>query len=129
LIALAFAMPLSLGIGAPLDVGRLLVGACGLLLFGGALAAIALAASAYTEQPTVAAIVALVLNLMLWMADAGARFEGVSSTFINYLALPTHLEPFLHGLLSTVDIVYFCLIAAVALTLATRRLGSRRERA
>jgi ABC-2 type transport system permease protein len=129
LITLAFAMPLSLGIGTPIDGGRLLVGACGLLLFAGALAAVALAASAYTDQPAVAAIVALVLNLLLWMADAGARYEGVSSTFINYLALPTHLEPFLHGLLSTVDIVYFCLIAAVALTLATRRLGSRRVRA
>jgi len=129
LIVLSLAMPLSLGIGAPVDVGRLLVGAFGLLLFGGALAAIALAASAYTDQPTVAAIVALVLNLLLWMADAGARFEGVSSTFINYLAPPTHLEPFLHGLLSSVDIVYFFLIAAVALTLATRRLGSRKVRA
>jgi len=128
LIALAMTMPLSLGFGTALDVGRLGACAFGLLLFGAALAAIALAASAYTDQPTVAAIVALALNLLLWMADAGARYEGVSSTFINYLALPTHLEPFLHGLVSSVDIVYFVLIAALALTLAARRLGARRVR-
>lgn len=128
LIALALMMPLSLGLGTTLDLGRLAASAFGLLLFGAALAAIALAASAHSDQPTVAAIVALALNLLLWMADAGARYEGVSSTFINYLALPTHLEPFLHGLVSSVDIVYFVLIAAVALTLAARRLGARRVR-
>jgi ABC-2 type transport system permease protein len=128
LIALAMTMPLSLGFGTALDLGRLGASAFGLLLFGAALAAIALAASAHTDQPTVAAIVALALNLLLWMADAGARYEGVSSTFINYLALPTHLEPFLHGLVSSVDVVYFVLIAAVALTLAARRLGARRVR-
>jgi ABC-2 type transport system permease protein len=72
--------------------------------------------------------VALTLNLLLWMADAGARYEGVSSGFINYLALPTHLEPFLHGIVSSVDIVYFVLIAIIALSLATRRLGTLRTR-
>lgn len=129
LIVLAMLMPLSLGIGSAIDAGRLGAAACGLLLFGAALAAIALAASAHSEQPTVAAILALALNLLLWMIDAGARYEGVSSTFINYLALPGHLEPFLHGLVSSVDVVYFGLIAGVALTLATRRLGARRVRA
>ena len=128
LIALALSLPLSLGFGTALDFGRLGAAAFGLLLFGAALAAIALAASAYTDQPTVAAIVALALDLLLWMADAGARYEGVSSTFINYLALPTHLEPFLHGLVSSVDIVYFALLAGLALALAARRLAARRVR-
>jgi ABC-2 type transport system permease protein len=128
LIALALAMPLSLGLGGGFDPGRLAAGALGLLLFACALTAIALAASAYADQPVVGAAIALVLNLLLWMADAGARYEGVSSSFINYLALPTHLEPFLHGLVSTVDIVYFVLIAAVALTLAARRLATSRLR-
>jgi ABC-2 type transport system permease protein len=62
------------------------------------------------------------------MLDAGARYEGLSTTFVNYLALPTHLEPFLHGIVSSVDIVYFLLIALVALTLAARRVGALRTR-
>lgn len=128
LVALALSMPLSLSVGTALDLGRLAAAAFGLLLFGAALAAIAVAASTYTEQPAVAAIVALAINLLLWMADAGARFEGVSSTFINYLALPSHLEPFLHGLVSSVDIVYFLLLIGVSLTLATRRLAARKVR-
>lgn len=126
LIALALAMPASLAVGTHPDWGRLAAGALGLVLFAAALTAMAVAASSFTRQPAVAAGLALALNLVLWMLDAGARHEGVSSDFINYLALPTHLEPFLHGIVASVDIVYFVLIAAVALTLATRRLRAER---
>lgn len=128
LIVLALAMPLSLQVATALDLARLAAAAFGLLLFAAALAALALCASAYTQQPVVAAGLALVVNLLLWMLDAGARYEGVTSDFVNYLALPTHLEPFLHGIVATVDIVYFVLLAGVALALATRRLSSARER-
>ncbi|MGH8091377.1 MAG: ABC transporter permease [Rudaea sp.] len=128
LIALALAMPASLAVGTQLDWARLATGALGLILFAAALTAIAIAASSFTRQAVVAAIAALAIGLVLWMLDAGARYEGVSSSFINYLALPTHLEPFLRGIVATVDIVYFTLIVVVALTLAARRLDAERER-
>ncbi|MBS0556749.1 MAG: ABC transporter permease subunit [Proteobacteria bacterium] len=127
LIALALAMPASLAIGTHLDWGRLFASLLGLILFAAALSAIAIAASAYCRQAVIAAGLALALNLVLWMLDAGARYEGVSSNFINYAALPTHLEPFLHGIVASVDIVYFALIIAVALILAARRLDAERE--
>jgi ABC-2 type transport system permease protein len=128
-VGLALALPLSLEVGTALDLGRLAAAAFGLLLFAAALGAIAVAASAYAEQPTVAAVVALAVNLLLWMADAGARYEGVESGFINYLALPTHLEPFLHGIVASVDVIYFLLLIGVALTLAARRLAFARRHA
>ena len=128
LILFALAMPLSLQVGSALDLARLVTAALGLVLFAGALAALALCASSYTQQPAVAAGLALVLNLLLWMLDAGARYEGVSSGLVNYLALPTHLEPFLHGIVASVDIVYFVLVSAVALALAARRLAASRVR-
>jgi len=128
LIALTLAMPLSLQVATSLDLGRLAAAALGLILFAAALAELALCASACTQQPAVAAGLALVLNILLWMLDAGARYEGVSSNFVNYLALPTHLEPFLHGIVATVDILYFVLLSAVALALATRRLAASRVR-
>ena len=128
LVTLALAMPLSLQIATALDLGRLAAAALGLLLFASALAALALWASAHAQQPIVAAGLALMLNLLLWMLDAGARSEGVTSDFVNYLALPTHLEPFLHGIVATVDIAYFVLLAGVALILATRRLAASRVR-
>jgi len=128
LIALALAMPLSLDVATSLDFGRIGAAALGLMLFAGALAALAVCASVFAQQPAVAAGLALVLNILLWMLDAGARYEGVTSSFVNYLTLPTHLEPFLHGIVATVDIVYFVLLSAVALALATRRLAASRER-
>ena len=128
LIALALAMPLSLQVATSLDLGRIASAALGLALFAGALTALALCASACTQQPVVAAGFALVLNILLWMLDAGARYEGVTSNFVNYLALPTHLEPFLHGIVATVDILYFVLLSAVALALAARRLAASRVR-
>jgi len=128
LILTTLAMPLSLQVATALDLGRLAVAALGLMSFAATLAALALWASALAQQPAVAAGLALVLNLMLWMLDAGARYEGVSSDFINYLALPTHLEPFLHGIVATVDIAYFLLLSTVALALTTRRLAASRVR-
>jgi len=128
LIALALAMPLSLQVATALDLGRLFAAALGLVLFAAALAALAVCASAFAQQPAVAAGLGLVLNILLWMLDAGARYEGVTSNFINYLALPTHLEPFLHGIVAVVDVLYFALLSAVALALATRRLSASRAR-
>ena len=58
--------------------------------------------------------------------DAGARLQGVDNGGINYLALPTHVEPFFRGLVASVDIVYFVLIAVVALALTARRLDRLR---
>jgi len=128
LIALALAMPLSLNIATALDLGRLAAAALGLMLLAAALAALAVCASAFAQQPAVAAGLALVLNILLWMLDAGARYEGVTSNFVNYLALPTHLEPFLHGIVAVVDVLYFVLLSAVALALAARRLAASRMR-
>lgn len=123
LVTLAMLMPLSLQVGTTLDLGRLAVASLGLLMFAAALCAIAVAASAFAQQPAVAAGLALALNLVAWMLDAGARHEGIHSSLINYLALPTHLEPALSGVIASVDVVYFALLVSVALSLATRRLG------
>ena len=127
-VLLAMTMPLSLTVATSLDLGRILAATVGLILFAAALTAIAVMSSALTQSAALAAAIALIVSLVLWMVDAGARYEGISTSFVDYLALPTHLEPFLHGIVATVDIVYFLLIALVALTLATRRVGALRTR-
>jgi ABC-2 type transport system permease protein len=127
-VLLAASMPLSLEIGTSLDLCRIVAAVAGLILFAAALSAIAVASSALTQSAPLAAAIALIASLALWMLDAGARYEGFSTTFVNYLALPTHLEPFLHGIVASVDIVYFLLIALVALMLAARRVGALRTR-
>jgi ABC-2 type transport system permease protein len=127
LIVLVAAMPLALAFGTPLDYGRLAAAILGLVLFAGALTAIGLLCSAWTPQPALAAAAAFAITSLLAIIDAGARLEGIDNTGINYLALPTHVEPFFRGLVASVDIVYFLLIIVVALAFTARRLDRLRS--
>jgi gliding motility-associated transport system permease protein len=129
LILLVSAMPLALCAGTALDVGRLATAIFGLVLFGSALTAIGIMCSAWTSHPALAAASAFALTSLLAIIDAGARLKGVDNTGINYLALPTHIEPFFRGLVASVDIVYFLLVTAVALAFAGRRLERLRSAA
>ena len=128
LIALVTLMPLALDFGTSLDVGKIAAGTLGLALFAAALTAIGIACSAWAAQPALAAAAALALGSLLAVVDAGARLQGVGNAGINYLALPTHLEPFFRGIVASVDIIYFVLVSGVALALATRRLDTLRSR-
>jgi ABC-2 type transport system permease protein len=58
----------------------------------------------------------------------GAQAVGVNNGLINWLALPSHLEPLLRGLVSTTDVLWFVLLIVLALALATRRLTADKER-
>ena len=126
LIALVASMPLVLELGTPLDIGKIAATVLGLALFAAALTAIGVLASAWTAHPVLAAVAAFAISGLFAIVDAGARLQGISNSAINWLALPTHLEPFCRGLVASVDIVYFLLLAGVALALATRRLDSLR---
>lgn len=128
LIALVLLMPLVLGFGTALDFGKIAAAALGLALFAAALTAIGILASAWAAQPALAAAAALAITSLLAAVDAGARLQGISNAGINYLALPTHLEPFFRGLVASVDIIYFLLLVVVTLALATRRLDTLRSR-
>lgn len=127
-LLIAQAMPLTLAAGSELDLGRLAAAAIGLLLYAGALTAIGVLCSAWTAQPVLAGVATLVLTSLLGLLDVGARLQGVQTALVNWLALPTHLEPFLRGLIASGDVVYFLLLTGFALALAARRLGSLRGR-
>ena len=127
LIVLVAAMPLALGIGTSLDLGRLLAALLGLVLFASALVAIGVMCSAWTSHPALAAASAFALTSLLAIVDAGARLQGVDNMGINYLALPTHIEPFFRGLVASVDVVYFLIVTAVALAFAAHRLDRLRS--
>lgn len=127
-VLIAMAMPLALHFGTSMDLGRLAAAALGLLLYAGALTAIGIACSAWTSHPALAAAAALVIGSFLAMLDMGARFQGIDNALINWLSLSTHLEPFLFGLVASVDIVYFVLLTTLALLFAGRRLDGLRAR-
>lgn len=127
-LALVLAMPLSLAHGTTLDWGKLAAATIGLVLVLALLAAIGLACSAFASHPAIAATAALVIALALCCVNLGAQAAGVDSGVIHWLALGTHLEPLLRGLVDTGDVLWFVLLTALALALAVRRLDADRER-
>ena len=127
LIVLVGLLPWSLRLGAAIDTGQLLAAMMGLALYAAGVTAIGIACSAFTAQPALAAASAFVVSALLGIIDLGARLEGVDRSAINYLALPTHFEPFLRGIVSSVDIVYFVLLTGFALFVATLRVAGLRR--
>lgn len=127
-LLLTLAMPLSLAHATTPDWGKFAAAALGIALMLAALAALAVAASAFTAHPAIAAVLALLLGLALWTANLGAQLAGVDNGLVNWIVMSTHEQNLLRGLVSTADVLWFVLLIAVCLALATRRLAAERER-
>jgi ABC-2 type transport system permease protein len=127
-LALTLAMPLALAHATSIDWGKLAAAALGATLLLAALAALGLACSAFASHPALAAAAALVITLGLWAVNLGAQVAGVDDGALNWLAMSSHLQPMLRGLVASPDVVWFVLLGAVCLALAIRRVAAERER-
>ena len=127
-LLLTLAMPLSLAHATTPDWGKLAAAGLGVALMLAALAALAVAASAFTAHPAIAAVVALLLGLALWTVNLGAQAAGIDDGAISWLAMSTHEQNLLRGLVSSADVLWFLLVIAVCLALAVRRLAAEKER-
>ena len=127
-LVLTLAMPLTLAHATDLDGGKLATAALGLALMLAALAALGLACSSFASHPAIAAAAALILGLALWSVNLGAQMAGIDGGAINWLAMSTHVQPLLRGLVSSADLLWFALLIALSLALATRHLSTERER-
>ena len=127
-LALVLVMPLTLMHATYFDWGKLASATIGMTLLLAALGSIGVACSAFASHPALAAAAAIMLTLAFCIIQLGAQSAGVDNGLINWIALPTHLEPMLRGLVSSTDIVWFALVIALALALAIRRLSTDKER-
>lgn len=127
-LVLALAIPVSLAHGATLDWGKLAAATLGTFLALAVLGAIGVTCSAFASHPAVAAVAALMVGLALYCINLGAQLAGVNYGFLNWLAMSTHQEMLLRGLVSSADIVWFLLAIGVALLLGIQRLAADRER-
>ncbi|MEO7150062.1 MAG: ABC transporter permease subunit [Rhodanobacteraceae bacterium] len=121
-------MPLALAHTTTPDWGQFAAALFGCALCVAALTAIGIACSAFASHPALAAAGALLIALILASLDIGARASGVGIGWLAYLSLPTHLTPLLHGIVASVDVVYFLLLIVVALALAVRRVAAEKVR-
>ncbi|MER2526657.1 MAG: ABC transporter permease [Candidatus Competibacter denitrificans] len=124
--ALIALMPLALGTGTTLDVGKLLTGWLGLALLVAGFAAAGLYISTLTSQPMVAAVATLGLLLFLCVIDLRTVGGEAAGSLLGYLSLLGHHDALLRGLFDSADVVYYLLFSVTFLGLAIQRLDNER---
>jgi ABC-2 type transport system permease protein len=111
------------------ELGPMLSGYLGMLLFGASLTAIGLLASSWTRSQVVAGFVAIVIVLFLWVIEALASSSGGALAGVpSYISLAQHYDDFVRGIIDTRHLVYFASVVAVALFLTVRSVEARRWR-
>lgn len=126
MVAMITLMPISLLLGASMDIGKVVCGVLALTLLLGSFAAVGLYISALAAQPTVAAIATFGALLLLWIVDWTSNAVGEASHVLGYISLMRHYEALLKGLLSTTDLAYFALFILTFLVLSVHRLDNDR---
>jgi ABC-2 type transport system permease protein len=128
LCLLTLYMPLLLLLNGKVSVAHLLAGYLGLMLLSSAALALALVCSAIAPNQLVALVLGagvVLLFILLWFVSkiASPPFEEL----IAYLSLhDKHFRPFMRGLISVQDVVFYVSLTYVALVSATRILEARR---
>ncbi len=126
MLGLITLMPLSLMTLGTLDFGLLASNLIGMVMMLAAFAAAGLFMSTLTAQPTVAAISAFGLLLLLWIIQMSGQSAAESNTVFAYLSLQRHYEALLRGLFNSSDILYYLLFITTFLVLSIRRLDADR---
>lgn len=120
--------PISVDQFGDLDWGPVISGYFGLFLQGGAMIAIGLAASSFTDNQLVAFFASFALCAFFvafgWLLPLMP--PGIIVNTVEWLSFDYHFESMSRGVLDTRDLVYFLSIAGFCLMLAFRALESRR---
>ena len=127
-LILVMALTLPLIHAIPLDWGWLAAIILGLVLMLAAMAALGMACSAFSPHPVIAAALAIVITLALWLGNTFVQMTGTNNGAINWLMMSTHVQPMFFALVSSADVLWLLLLIAVSLALATRRLTADKER-
>lgn len=116
--------PLVLLAFTAIDIGALIAALCGLLLFCAACCAVGVYFSSLTRQSSVAALGSFGALFLLWVA--GIAQVGSTEAVLGYVSIAQHLQPFLNGLIDSVDVVYYLLVCMVFLSMAIRHIDNLR---
>jgi len=127
MLLLTLPYPFSVNSLGQLDWGTVFSGYVGLFLWGGAMLAIGLMASSFTENQLVAFFVGLAINFSLWLI--GPMLQLLPAEFASifqWLSFDFHFERMQRGVIAVRDVIYFLSITTVGLAVAFRSLESRR---
>ncbi|NOY91925.1 MAG: ABC transporter permease subunit [Deltaproteobacteria bacterium] len=127
LLLLTLPYPFSVSSLGHLDWGTVISGYVGLFLWGGAMLAIGLMASSFTDNQLVAFFIGLAINFSLWLI--GPMLQLLPAEFASifqWLSFDFHFERMQRGVIAVRDVIYFLSIVAIGLSVAFRSLESRR---
>src|SRR5205814_4891466 len=129
MVGLTLLYPLFLFVFGNPDQGPILTGYVGVILQAAAFLAVGLWASSLTENQIVAAVLAFVFLLVLWLSDSlGQSLGGTIGTIVSYTSVANHFNDFPTGVINTKDVLYYLTMVAAGLVRSTLSLQSRRYR-
>lgn len=123
LALLTIPYPIAVAQFGPLEAGPVMTGYFGLVLQGGAMLAIGLMASSFTENQVVAFFVSLTITMIFVLIDKQAALLWGP---LQWFAFGTHSGPMERGVIDLRDVVFFLSITALCLGITFRSLESRR---
>ena len=111
------------------DVGPLVTGYLGLVLYGCAAGSLGLFVSSLTSSQIVAgAVAAVALFFLTLAAQASDLIRGLPATLLEWVSLPSHYTSFVEGVVAVEHLAYFVTFIGLFLLLTTLSLEARRWR-
>lgn len=127
LLGITLIYPYSVSTLGDLDWGPVWSGYLALTLEGGAMIALGLLASSWTQNQVVAFFTGAVLCFAFWIIDRFLPFVPAQiASVLEWLSFDYHFRSMARGVVDSRDFIYFVSIIGFALALAFRSLESRR---
>ncbi len=111
---------------SPVDLGLFVAATLGLWLSALLFASIGLFTASLVRQPTLAAILAYALVIMLSLIQDADQLAALQLSLLDWLSWSQHLVWLFNGVARLSDLGYFVLMSALFLALAERQLANRR---
>lgn len=126
LMAATITYPLSVSTLGNLDWGPVATGYFGLLLQGGAMLAIGVLASSWTDNQLIGFFTAGAIVFVFWVLDRFLPFlPGSVASVVEWFSFDYHFRAMLRGVIDTRNVIYFLSVIGLSLGLAFRSLESR----
>jgi len=127
LLLATLAYPISVSTLGNLDWGPVLAGYVALLLQGGAMLALGVLASSWTDNQLIAFFTSGIICFAFWMVGRFLPFVPQSmASIVEWISFDYHFQDIVRGVLDSRHILYFLTVIGFSLALAFRSLESRR---
>jgi ABC-2 type transport system permease protein len=109
------------------DSGPIMASYLGIFLCGISFIALGLFASSLTENQIISAVIGFSLVLLLWILNwlSGYVGEGLQN-LLNYLALSTHLDDFIKGVIDVKHLVYYMSFVVLFIFASIKSIEARK---